>query len=343
MLDPWANHKAYDKALEEARTALAEKGVVDPLQVVLDAHRALRDAGGSLYTKSGWVSMKDRVREFTDPAFFDPVERRLLEALVAAYGDDVLVFMDARGEFKFSLMLLRTEFIPARQRAAIVERGGSPLMTVFDVYEKWEADTEEGLFKSLLQAASAEHLPFLQAALRPALGAPYTDENGVRHIPTWTNMVRDPRPLNSEGPLKPYRRLPVLGKEVVLPNVAALFHEGVVVRFGRRNYRVWFDYTPFIGEEAEEFRYFVGEKVLRVQRTEDPVTTVPLDPGKFALNTMLGHGRSQQGFVMAPFCGQEPRCLMVFEDNMADYTFCVMVTLDDSGEIEFAWVEGSCT
>ena len=320
-------HKAIlNAALSEGDGSFED---LDPFAVYLKAARTLRDSGSVLLDRT---PMKNRVVEFSD-ARFSEIDRKLLEVIVDAYGDDVVVAF--HGE-SWVVNILHEDFITQGQRERLSARP-SGYEEIFRVRKPYNEHT---LFHCLLWYVPnlSEGLSARQALLRPVLGTVGVAGDGVRHIPTWTGRTLD------WGEGTPYEEIPTLGEPAGIPDPDLLLTDGVVVGIGGVRYRVWFDFNDFVSENGWGDRPFSGEHVLRMQRTDDPVTTVPLDPeNPHRIDVMLGHGYSQQGFSMAPFCGQEPRCLIVFEVDRCDYTFCVMVTLDSEGEVEFAWVEGSCT
>lgn len=300
------------------------------------------------FSQSGLLSPKYedetvfRVTAFTDPLYFTPLEASVLNALQAAYGDALVV---ETVETNLRTTAVTTE-IYRHYTAHVLHK---------DFYPKgkwvrkltWDSllypgsrleefcihggGIEDNLIRSI--RSFGVNNPEIDAILEPILGVPEVATDGVQSVPTWAAT-----PLY-EG--RGYTKFPTFGRMVSFDE-ADLLTDGVVVdlkNLGR--YRVWFDYMQYVNDDGWMEKEPSGERALRIQRTEDPVTTrSKLKPYENCY--MRGKGSSQQASGIVPFKGQHPYCLMSFHVFDADYTITVMVDVDGS-EIVRAWVEGSCT
>jgi hypothetical protein len=326
------NTNNYCRALADAIDTALGQGIEDPVEIYRIAWRAQISSGGYAPTRYGGVIFRGRITNFDSP-LFSSKERNILNALVSAYGEDVVVVADRENGDEWTLLILRPEFVhlfEAGQEYPISQYADSEYL--FWVYRKFPGETDGMLVRALLRRipeGNAE-LPRLHKALRSVLGEVQVIDD-VRHIPVWEGRTTE---------ITFYNDLPSFGERCEIEDLDALLEEGVVATLLGKNYRIWFDYTQIDEVDGAPWPPS-GERLLRVQQTAAPVTTVPAR--KWAANTMLGHGRSQQMRGMSSFMDRPLYCLMVLNLDSYDSTHCIMVQLDDSGEIELAWVERSST
>ena len=300
------------------------------------------------FSQSGLLSPKYegetvfRVTEFTDPLYFTPLEASVLNALQAAYGD-ALVVETVESNLRttaatteiyrhYTAHVLHKDFYPKGKWVRKLT-WDSPLYpgSRLEEFCIHGGGIDDNLIRSIRNFGVKN--PEIDAILEPILGSAEVASDGVRSIPTWTAT----RMYEGRG----YTKFPTFGRMVSFDE-ADLLTDGVVVdlkNLGR--YRVWFDYMQYVNDDGWMEKEPSGERVLRVQRTEDPVTTRS-KLKQYESCYMRGKGSSQQASGVVPFKGQHPYCLMSFRVFDADYTITVMVDVDGS-EIVRAWVEGSNT
>jgi hypothetical protein len=322
----------YSLALADAIDTALSQGIDDPIEVYRIAWRAQIAKGGHVVAEHRDTDFKRRITNFNSPLFTE-VERDILNALVAAYGDDVIV-VDHENKGGWSLFILRPEFargVKFDPEYPISEYAHHDYL--FFIHRKFSDETERKLLRDLLRRIPEKdpELPRLHKVLRPVLGEVQVID-GVRHIPVWEGRVSD---------TVRYKDLPSFGEQCEIADVDALLNEGAVANLLGKNYRIWFDHTKIEIEDGRTEPLPNGERILRVQRTNDPVTVVPVP--RWSRNSMLGHGRSQQRRGMFPYMDRPLYCLMVLNLDSYDATHCIMVQLDDDGEIELAWIEVSST
>lgn len=301
------------------------------------------------FSQSGLLSPKYeeetvfRVTEFTDPLYFTPLETSVLNALQAAYGD-ALVVETVESNLRttvatteiyrhYTAHVLHKDFYPKGKWVRKLT-WDSPLYpgSRLEEFCIHGGGIDENLIRSIRRFGVNN--PEIDAILEPILGAAEVAPDGVQNIPTWTAT-----PMY-EG--RGYTKFPSFGRMVSFDE-EDLLTDGVVVELknlGR--YRVWFDYMQYVNDDDGWMeKEPSGERALRIQRTEDPVTTRS-KLKQYEICYMRGKGSSQQASGIVPFKGQAPYCLMSFRVIDADYRITVMVDVVGS-EIVRAWVEGSCT
>jgi hypothetical protein len=322
-----------------ARLAAAAEHPDDLVAYFVSAYRHFSQSG--LLTGRYGGDIVARVTEFTNPLYFTPLETSVLNALQAAYGDALCV---------------ETVEANIRTTVATTEIYRSYTAHVFheDFYPKgkwyrkltWDSALVPnsrledfcihggGIETNLIPQVRSFGVnnPAIDTILEDILGSTESSPDGVLSVPTWSAT----RLYEGRG----YTKYPTLGRKIGF-DAELLLTDGVVVdlkNLGR--YRVWFDYTRYTNEDGWMNQPPSGERVLRLQRTEDSVTTRKLK--QYESCYMRGKGCSQQASGIVPFKGRNPYCLMSFHVDGADYTFTVMVDVD-GGNIVRAWVEGSCT
>ncbi len=323
----------YSIALADAIDTALSQGIDDPIEVYRIAWHAQIAKGGYISTQYRDTDFKRRITNFNSPLFTD-VERDILNILVATYGEDDVVVLDHEDDDEWSLFILRPEFarrVKIDPEYPISEYAHHDYL--FFIHRKFSDETERKLLRDLLRRIPEKdpELPRLHKVLRPVFGEVQV-VNGVRHIPVWEGRVSDS---------VRYDDFPSFGDQCEIPDVDALLNEGVVANLLGKNYRIWFDHTKIEIEDGQTEPLPNGDRILRVQRTNDPVTVVPVP--RWSRNSMLGHGRSQQMRGMFPYMDRPLYCLMVLNLGSYDATHCIMVQLDDDGEIELAWIEVSST
>lgn len=292
------------------------------------AYQRLRDDGVLIPQITGWISGEVVQREsFEDREFFTEGEERILEVLRREYGRDLIVLTCKypNGQKIKSILILRPEFYnPKRVKADVAKE-----VFILQTASTWTRFSvhEFGAHRTLLASLRKYKIDRL---IRPALGEVVV-EGGVRKIPTWSGGTSE---------VFDYTDFPTFGRSLPV-NPQDLLENGVVVNLLGKNYRVWFDHTLYVKANGEFRKSARGEYALRVQRTEDPVSLRPAE--HHTSNRMLGRGSTQQGSATIPLDGKPPYCLMVLHIEEADNTVCVMVQVDDHGEIELAWISQSST
>ena len=317
----------------------------DDLRYYLAAHRWAAENGD---LRDDTVrGERVRTRSFEDRRYFDPSTAAVLDVLQAAYGDALYVYTRTytpptgrdgvvkNARFIWEVIALHEDFMPSK--SVLRYRGSKELplrhpYVVFgrdNVFKVGDSDSFYNLVTTL--RFREVQSPNLDTILEGALGGVEVSPDGVRSIPTWTATKMD------EGGLD-YDDCPTFGTKIGF-DVELLLTDGIVVDLeGIGRHKVRFDYTQYVNEDGWMERYPSGERVLRIQRTDEPLTEPEARKGC----RMRGKGSSQQGGEFVPFKGQAPRCLMVLHVNDADFTITVMVDVE-GGEIVRAWVEGSCT
>ena len=290
-----------------------------------------------------------RTKSFEDRRYFDPSTAAMLDVLQAEYGDALYVYtrtytpptgLDGvvHGDrFIWEVIALHEDFVPSK--SALRYRGSKSMSlrrphAVFgSVRNHLFMIGDSDNFNNLVTTLRCWSLtnPKLDDILEGVLGSVEVSPEGVRSVPVWTTTTVD------EGGAK-YEGCPTFGPKSGF-DAELLITEGVVVELeGIGRHKVWFDYTQYTNEDGWMERRPSGERVLRVQRTDEPLT----EPKERTGCRMRGKGSSQQSGGLIPFKGQAPHCLMVLHVNDADFTITVMVDVE-GGEIVRAWVEGSCT
>lgn len=290
-----------------------------------------------------------RTMTFEDRRYFDPQTAATLEALQAEYGNSLYVYtqtytpptgldgVEKDARFIWEAIMLHEDFMPPK--SALRYRGpeGMSLRRPYAVFGSarhhlfvvGDSDNFHNLVTTIRHRSPTN--PKLDSILESVLGSVEVSPEGVRSVPVWTTTTVD------EGGAR-YEDCPTFGPKFGF-DAELLVTEGVVVDLeGIGRHKVWFDYTQYTNEDGWMERRPSGERVLRVQRTDEPLT----EPKERTGCRMRGTGSSQQSGGIVPFKGQAPHCLMVIHVNGADFTITVMVDVE-GGEIIRAWVEGSCT
>lgn len=302
--------------------------------------------GYRLFAQSGMLNetydwrIVSRVSTFDDSLFFSPLETAVLNALQAAYGD-ALVVETVESDLRttavtteiycyYSAHIFHKHFLPLRKYGRKLDWTSSlvPGSRLEDFCIHGDG-IDDNLIRMLREFAAKA--PEIDAILEPILGAVAVPPDDVRNIPTWTAT----RLYEGRG----YEKGPSFGRKIGFDSTL-LLTDGVVVDLGMdRRYRVWFDYTRYTDDDGWMANAPSGERALRIQRTNDRITTRGLQ--KYESCYMRGKGTSSQASGVVPFRGRAPYCLMSFHADGGDYRYTVMVDLDDNGEIVRAWVEGS--
>ncbi len=316
----------------------------DDLRYYLAAHRWAAENGD--LRDDNVCGARTRTRNFEDRRYFDPSTAAVLEVLQAEYGDSFYVYTRTYkphsgpdgvvrdDRFIWEAIALHEDFLPSK--SALKYRGSRNLSLRHpyvvlgsgrdNIFMVGDSDNFHNIITTLRYRS-----PKLDSKLEGVLGCVEVAPDGVRSIPTWTATTV------GEGGVS-YRECPTFGTKFGF-DAGLLLTDGVVVELGNiGRHKVWFDYTRYVNEDGWMERRPSGERMLRVQRTDEPLT----DPKERTGCRMRGMGSSQQGEGFVPFKGQLPHCLMVLHINGADYTITIMVDVE-GGEIVRAWVEGSCT
>jgi hypothetical protein len=316
----------------------------DDLRYYLEAYRWAA-ANGDLRDDTV-CGERVRTKSFEDRRYFDPSTAAVLDVLQAEYGDALYVYTRTytpptgrdgvvHGDrFIWEVIALHEDFMPTKSALRYRGKNIRDPLAVFGsgrahLFMVGDSDNFHNLVATLryreVQSSN------LDTILEGALGGVEVSPDGVRSIPTWTATKVD------EGGLG-YDDCPSFGTKIGF-DVELLRTDGVVVELeGIGRHKVRFDYTQYVNDDGWMERHPSGERVLRIQRTDEPLT----EPKERTGCRMRGKGSSQQGGGIVPFKGQAPHCLMVLHVNDADFTITVMVDVE-GGEIVRAWVEGSCT
>ena len=299
-----AQRTAENTIFEDVYTSGVPKDMIE----VLCLQKA--DAAGILdraLGKTGRVALED-VEGWYDEATF-----RVLKALKLHYGSAMIVFDDRE------VWILHADFKPSwvlrSMTARDVFRSIGTNLTVWS----W---SDARYFLQIVQTrCTAESV--VQAWLNPV-----EVDGDVRAVPAY--MMN-----GSDAEEHKFENCPSFGDSVAV-NEELLLDEGVVVDLLGKRYRVWYDYTGHIDQNGWGGNcVYRGERVIRVQRTEDPVT-----PSMGGGALLRGFGRSTPYRGARPLGDKPLYCLMRLTVRGASFQTCVMVQLDDAGEIELAWIQG---
>jgi len=139
---------------------------------------------------------------------------------------------------------------------------------------------------------------------------------------------------------------------------------GFVLPFAEQNYRVVFDWERLIsdGDDSGWMEGFVplDHRAITFTPTDDPVTNGDkdavlselMDDGEELFGSsrrgeswmkLGGKGRSQQEDCAPNIQGLKPYCIATWEAYGADFTWCLMVSVDEAGLPLVCWLDGSCT
>lgn len=318
----------------------------DDLRYYLAAYRWAAENGD--LQNDTMCGERTRTKSFEDRRYFDLSTAAVLEVLQAEYGDALYVYTRTYtpptgldgvvrcDRFIWEAIVLHEDFLPSK--SALRYRGSkdTPLRNPHAVFGSardhlfmiGDSDNFNNLVTTLRYRSLTN--PKLDNILEGVLGSVEVSPEGVRSVPVWTTTV-------DEGGVR-YEDCPTFGPKSGF-DVELLITEGVVIDLeGIGRHKVWFDYTHYTNEDGWMERRPSGERVLRVQRTDEPLT----EPKDRTGCRMRDKGSSQQDSRIVPFKGQAPYCLMVLHVNDADFTITVMVDVE-GGEIVRAWLEGSCT
>lgn len=137
-----------------------------------------------------------------------------------------------------------------------------------------------------------------------------------------------------------YEDIQELAEPIYFPSADILLSEGVVVNWppsGKR-VRIRFEWNRLASDRGWQEMHPFGERLLHIEPSADPLTpTVP--KGHLRI---FGRGSSQQDDRIPTYKGEMPVCLIHWTAD-CDYTWNVLVNLDESGKPVVAWVDGSCT
>ena len=162
--------------------------------------------------------------------------------------------------------------------------------------------------------------------------SPVVEDNTIR-----TQVLYPPRKGR-------YNECPVLMDPIRVDPMALV--RGVVLPINGTRYKVTFDWTTVTGEEGGylETYWKPGDRPVTFEPTDEPLTENDPDfNGGWNVQMKLGGvGRSQQDDCAPDYQGRKPYCLAVWE-NGNDFTFTLMLSLDEDGRPAVCWLEGSGT
>lgn len=305
--------------------------------VVALAHAAC-DAVDIMVPGGGDVPCPDggEPRRMTVEDVYSPKEIRLLTLLRERYGEALRVSVHRGSEANYRMVwcfhpdfLMPESPITARMLDRFVV-GPADADEFYALHERCCKLLAIASWYGLEQVLLLMGHPHLDEMVATAFVDPVT-VGTVRHVPV-LQAVRG----------GDFRRCPAFGAPREIGSPDALLNEGVVVDLGRgHRYRIWLDWRQLTGDDSGwPERHAHGEHLLRLERTTDRMTPQSKTGVPYRWLRVRGRGRSQQEDTARPFRGQAPTCLMTFEAG-GDCTWCVMVNLDEQGEIAVAWLEAS--